>query len=404
MPHVAVVGAGPSGVFATAELLRRPDVRVDVFDRGPTPYGLVRYGVAPDHLKIKSVTRALARTLTDPRVTFRGNVELGRDVRLPELRREYQAVVLATGAPHARRLGIPGEDLPSHVPAAEVVRWYNGFPGARDLSGLLRGPVVVIGAGNVALDVARVLVKGHKGLSHTDVPPDVLAALTPRDVRVMVRRGVADAKFSPVELLEVGKLPGVDLVVEGLDPEADGEARSAGIFREWAERPRSGGGVTLTFGFHQAPIAVRDNGVALPDRTIPAGLVVSAIGYTGERLDGVPFDDSRGLIPNTRGRVAPGLFVTGWAKRGPSGVIGTNKACAAETVAEVLGDLTDGPVFDIEPLLAARGCRWVPWPGWTRIDEAEVALGRANGRERTKITDLARLLDLGAPSENLEVA
>lgn len=404
MPHVAVVGAGPSGVFTTAELLRRQGVWVDVFDRGPTPYGLVRYGVAPDHLKIKTVARVLARTLGDPRVTFRGNAELGRDVHLAELKDRYQAVVLATGAPRARRLRVPGEQLPHHLSAADLVRWYNGQPDARDLSGVPDGPAVVIGAGNVALDVARVLVKGHRGLSHTDVPPAVLDALPPRDVRILIRRGAADAKFSTVELLEIGKLAGVRIRVEGLDPYQDGEGRTVAIFREWARRTVSHTGVQLTFSFRQAPVALHAAGVALRDRTIPASLVVSAVGYTGQRIDGVPFDDSLGLIPNKRGRVADGVYVTGWAKRGPTGVIGSNKSCAAETAAELLADLPDGPRPDIEPLLAARGCRWVTWTGWNHIDDAEMDLGRKHGRERAKITDMAQLLEIGAPENQPEVA
>ncbi|NKQ57916.1 FAD-dependent oxidoreductase [Amycolatopsis sp. K13G38] len=412
MTHVAVVGAGPSGIFATTALLKRDDVRVDVFDRTPTPFGLVRYGVAPDHLKIKSVVRTLHKTMSDPRVTFRGNVTLGRDLTLDDLDREYAAVVLATGAPRPRRLGIPGEDLPGHVSAGTLVDWYNGRPAAGQAAQARR--VVVIGAGNVALDIARVLLRGG-GLAHTDVTDAVLHVLNRnpvREVRVLVRGGVADTKFTPAELLELDKLADLDIVVDPgeLTLTEDDRARCetdrtvaarVEAFRRWSTRPRTGAPRSLTFRFRQAAEELTGTGRVEQVRLrggerVPADLVVSAIGYRGEPLAGVPFDPRLGRIPHVRGRVGPGLYVTGWAKRGPSGVIGTNKACAIETVEGLLADL---PVDDREPgidaTLAAHGTRVVTWRGWLAIDAAEIALGAQNDRTRTKIADLARLVEIG---------
>ncbi|WP_160148821.1 FAD-dependent oxidoreductase [Amycolatopsis alkalitolerans] len=414
MTHIAVAGAGPSGIFATAALLKRDDVRVDVFDRSPTPFGLVRYGVAPDHLKIKSVARTLHRTMSDPRVTFRGNVTLGRDLALDELQREYAAVVLATGAPRARRLDIPGEDLPGHISASTLVDWYNGRPAVRKGQNAER--VVVIGAGNVALDIARVLLRGRRGLAHTDVTDTVLQALDRnpvRDLRVLVRRGVAGTKFTPAELLELDKLPDLDIAVDPgeLTLTADDRRRyetdravaaRVEVFRRWSTRPRTGARRRLTFRFRQEPEALtgadRVEAVLLRGgECVPADLVVSAIGYRGAPLDGAPFDEALGRIPHVRGRVRPGLYTTGWAKRGPSGVIGTNKACAIETVKTLLADLgADGRTPDIDAVLAAKGVRVVTWPGWLAIDEAEIVLGARNDRTRTKIDDLARLVEIGA--------
>jgi ferredoxin--NADP+ reductase len=328
MTHVAVVGAGPSGIFAIAALLERDDVRVDAFDRSPTPFGLVRYGVAPDQLKIKSVVRTLHKTMSDPRVRFRGNVTLGRDLLLDDLHREYAAVLLATGAPRARRLGIPGEDLPGHVSASALVDWYNGRPAARQAAGAER--VVVIGAGNVALDIARVLLRGGQGLAHTDVTDAVLHALNRnpvRDVRVLVRRGVAGTKFTPAELLELDKLQDLDIVVDPgeLTLTADDRTRyetdrtvaaRVEVFRRWSTRPRAGARRSVTFRFRQAPEALTGAGrveavLLRGGECVPTDLVVSAIGYRGDPLDGVPFDDRLDRIPHVRGRVGPGLYTTG---------------------------------------------------------------------------------------------
>ncbi|WP_020660839.1 FAD-dependent oxidoreductase [Amycolatopsis benzoatilytica] len=414
MTHVAVVGAGPSGIFATAALTERADVRVDVFDRNPTPFGLVRYGVAPDHLKIKSVVRTLHKTMSHPAVTFRGNVALGQDLTLDDLQREYAAVLLATGAPCARRLGVPGEELPGHVSASMLVDWYNSRPAARKADCAER--VVVIGAGNVALDIARVLLRGGRGLAHTDVTDMVLQALNRnpvRDVRVLVRGGAADTKFTPAELTELDKLPDLDIVVDPGELMLTDDDRSrcetdrtvaarVETFRRWSTRSRTGARRSLAFRFRQAPEALtgasRVESVLLRGgERVPADLVVSAIGYRGDPLDGVPFDDRLGHIPHVRGRIGPGLYTTGWAKRGPSGVIGTNKACAIETVAGLLADLpVDSRTPDIDTVLAANAARVVTWPGWLAIDQAEISLGRQTGRTRTKIDDLDRLVEIGS--------
>lgn len=438
MPHVAVVGAGPSGVFATAAMLKNHDLNVDVFDRSPTPFGLVRYGVAPDHLKIKSVSRVLEKTLTNNRVTFRGNVHLGDDIRLDELRSRYDAVVLATGAPQPRRLGVPGENLTGHVNAADLVSWYNGHPRITEPLALTARAAAVIGAGNVSLDVARTLMGGAARLNHTDVTDTVLKALGDSaitELHIIARRGIAEARFTPTELLEMEKLPGVSIAVmpaeaalarqEKDDTSLDRDAaQRVEILRRWAQQPgHSDSARRVTFWFHQTPVelvgvdsveavTLREGAAAGgsegTDRvkttsTLPVELVISSIGYRGEPVAGVPFDHERGLIPNVGGRVEPGVYVTGWIKRGPTGIIGANKACAMETAAAVLEDLAaqnhtgkSGP--DMDRLLRERSCSYVSWNGWTQIDAAEIDLGRSKGRARTKIASTAGLVQIATSS------
>jgi ferredoxin--NADP+ reductase len=441
VPHVAIIGAGPSGIFAAAALLKRPELSVDVFDRLPTPFGLVRYGVAPDHVKIKSVTAALAKVFADPRARFLGNVTLGTDLTVENLRETYDSVLVATGAPHARRLGVPGEDLPGNYAAADLVSWYNGHPYTGTAYTTAADAVAVIGAGNVSIDIARVLLKAGAGLTDSDAPDSVLTALDRhpvREVHVVARRGAADVKFSPAELLELEKLADVDLVV---DPaELDLSAAATGrydtdrtvatrveIFRRWTARPRRTGAKELRFRFGRSPVAVlgesRVTGLRLqlnaigPDGSIagssgtedlPVQAVVRSIGYSGDPLSGLPFDHDRGLIPNTDGRIGPGFYATGWIKRGPSGLIGSNKACAIQTVSGLLADLDAADGLGTASALARAQLitrlgsrpephrRLVTWEGWTDIDAAEIALGVARGRARTKITDPRRLVDIGA--------
>ncbi|MFI5490497.1 FAD-dependent oxidoreductase [Micromonospora echinaurantiaca] len=428
MTRVAVIGAGPSGVFATAELLTRPDVEVDVVDRLPTPFGLVRYGVAPDHLKIKSMTTALTRILADPRVRFYGNVEYGTDLTLDDLKRTSDAVVLATGAPLARRLGIPGEDLPGNWTAADLVSWYNGHP----VDGVPwtgdATAVAVVGAGNVALDIARVLLKGGVGLGGTDIPEPVAAALDARpvtDVHLVIRRGVADVKFSPAELLELDKLD-LDILVDPTDVVLDDSDRARAsedrvigqrvdVFHRWSQRAATAAPRRLHVHFRRSPteilgegrvaaIRLRDNASEATE-DLPVSAVVAAVGYRTCSLPGVSADPA-GATVHTTGRVEPGLYVAGWLKRGPSGVIGTNKQCAIESVRSLWADLDAGLVPStthpgrLSALIAARRCDAVDWAGWKRIEAAEIALGASSGRARTKITDLASLVRIGAGVEH----
>lgn len=423
--HVAVVGAGPSGIFAAAELTKRPDVQVDVFDRLPTPFGLVRYGVAPDHLTIKRVTAALTKTLTHDQVRFVGNVTVGTDVDLDRLRGAYDRVLVATGAPHARELGIPGEDLPGVYSAADLVSWYNGHPlGGRAFT-TDTDSLAVVGAGNVSLDVARVLLKGGSGLGETDVPDPVLAALDRRpvrDVHIVVRRSVADVKFSPPELADFERIDDLDLVVDpaqlvlGASELARYEsdrtvAARVEVFRSWAARPRTGAGRRLHVHFLRSPVEVigsrsveglrlqvNETGLMASGRseTIPVGAVVRSVGYRAAPLPGLPFDATEGRVPHADGYVGDRTHVVGWIKRGPSGVIGTNKACAIDSVRVLLASLDVDPVH-VDPderaaLLADLADREVTWPGWVAIDHAERSLGEASGRSRTKITDAAEMV------------
>jgi ferredoxin--NADP+ reductase len=423
MRHVAVIGAGPSGLFAAAELLKRPDVAVDVYDRLPTPFGLVRYGVAPDHLKIKSVAAALSKVFADPRVRFFGNVAYGDQLSLPDLRSAYDAVLFATGAARSRCLGIPGEDLPGSYAAADLVSWYNALPSAGCGFGAPAAAIAVIGAGNVSLDIARVLLKSGRGLASTDVPDPVLGTLEDNavtDVHVVVRRGVADVKFSPAELLELGKLDHIEIVVDATELVLDAEASRryaedrlvaarVDVFRDWAGRPHGRAAKRLHFLFGWSPVEItgtervvsvrllRRDGVA---EDLEVDAVVRAIGYLGEAVEGIPFDDDNGVVPHLGGRVAPGVYVAGWIKRGPSGVIGSNKACAIETVTRLLADLDESPHAGaspetVEAVLRRAACQVVDWAGWTKIDTAEISLGRERGRARTKIADLSQLVDLG---------
>ncbi|MFR9804440.1 FAD-dependent oxidoreductase [Pseudonocardia sp. RS010] len=432
--HVAVVGAGPSGIFAAAELVKRPDLHVDVFDRLPTPFGLVRYGVAPDHITIKRVAAALTRTLTHPRVRFVGNVTVGTDVTLDRLRGAYDRVLVATGAPHARELGIPGEDLPGVYSAADLVSWYNGHP----LGGIGfttdTDSVAVVGAGNVSLDVARVLLKGGAGLAETDVPDPVLAALDRRpvrDVHIIVRRSVADVKFSPPELAEFERIDDLDLVVDpeqlSLGPDALARygsdrtvAARVDTFRSWAARPHTGAGRRLHVHFLRSPVEVLGTGsvealllqvtavgpagrvATSRSETLPVGAVVRSVGYRAAPLPGLPFDADQGLVPHAEGYVGDRTHVVGWVKRGPSGVIGTNKACAIDSVRVLLAALDADPAridgAERTALLAELAEVEVTWPGWIAIDDAEQARGAASGRVRTKITDVAEMVAIARSS------
>ncbi|MGW4772586.1 FAD-dependent oxidoreductase [Nocardia sp. NPDC004278] len=419
--HVAVIGAGPSGVYAAEDMATRLGWSVDVIDRLPTPYGLLRYGVAPDHMKMKSLARALERVFAHSNVRFFGNVEVGRDIRVEELRARYDAVIYAVGAPGHRRLGVPGEDLIGVQPATDLVAWYSGHPDAAappDLSAARSA--VVIGAGNVALDVARLLAKSAHELLPTDVPGDVIEALERSaltDIHIVCRRGPADVKFTYKELAEMGELENADVVVHAGEYSLDSEgvmgaqATIIDLFRQWAER-ESGRRKSRTVHFHFGLRPERVNGTrgveaitfgsAGGDQVIPVDLVVTAIGSFGRAMVDVDFDAGRGVIPHLDGRVQPpspglsGEYVVGWIKRGPSGVIGTNKADAINTVATVVADLE--AAVDTVPHAVTRPFgedefgSAVLWDGWLGIDRAEIAGGAARGAARVKMATWDQLL------------
>lgn len=435
--RVAVIGSGPAGVYAAAALTRAGDVAVDVLDRLPAPYGLVRYGVAPDHVKMKSVDAALRRILEDPAVRFLGNVEVGSDITRDELMTYYDAVVFATGAAVDRRLGVPGEDLPGSFSATEFVAWYSGHPDAElDLFTLQATHAVVIGVGNVAVDVARVLTKKADVMAGTDVPGhvlDVLAASAVTEVTMLGRRGPAHARFTTKELRELGEISGSDIIVDPADLElseqeeadvaADRTLRAnLEVLREWSTRTPEGQPRRLRIKFWLRPAAVLgaaavtgfrtertrlENGKLVGTGSIvdfPAQLVLRSVGYRVVPPAGLPLDQDTGTVPHDGGRVLldgtpiPGVYVAGWLKRGPTGIIGTNKPDATETVSSLLADadrLPRAPERDpdaIVELLLERKVRAVDWSGWEAIDAAEKALGLARDCARVKIADRQTLL------------
>lgn len=456
---VAVVGAGPSGIYAAEALIAQTDIPVEVavLDRLPVPFGLVRYGVAPDHPSIRSIRNTLERTLEKSGVRFYGDVSVGTDLTLDELRGCTDAVIYAYGAGADRRLGIPGEDLPGSIAAPELVAWYCGHPDvhpdvegtrvrelppaelserAAALIAVVRSAVVV-GVGNVALDVARVLIKTADELADTDMADDVLAALGRKrvtDVHLLGRRGPAYTSFTTKELRELGNLPEVDLLVDPADLELDASsqavvgrdrvaARNVAVFAEWAARPVTGADRRIHLHFWTRPVGLRGSGhVAAVEvertginaagavegrgghRTLPAELVVRSVGYRGLPLPGVPYDEGTGRVPHAEGRVirdgsfSANEYVTGWIKRGPTGVIGTNKSDAVETVTALLADVRDGAVVaqhslaELDALLAERGVSPLGMPAWHRIDAAETRLGQRHGRPRTTLAHRSELL------------
>lgn len=448
--RVAIVGAGPSGFYA-AEALQKavPEVRIDVYDRLPTPHGLVRGGVAPDHPRIKSVTRVFERIASHPGFRFVGNVRVGSDVAPDELRRHYDAVIYAVGAETDRRLGIPGEDLPGSHAATALVGWYNGHPDYCDARfDFSAESVGVVGLGNVAMDVTRILARPVRDLAATDIADHAVQQLSAsriRTVHVLGRRGPVQSSFTTPELRELGDLDDVDVVVDPRDLELDETSaahlanagdrnaeKNVEVLREWAGREGTGAARRIVFHFGVSPVALlgteRVEGVRIvhnalePDgkggvRAVPSGrteeipvqLVFRSVGYRGVEIPGLPFDDAQGLLPNAEGRVVEhvgshtpldGVYVCGWIKRGPSGVIGTNKVCATQTVDHLLADVVAGRVRpaegepdDLLATLGARGARVITWPGWQRIDAAEVARGQGAGKPREKLTRIPDLLD-----------
>ena len=443
--RVAVIGSGPAGSYAAGHLLRHSatELHVDLFERLPTPWGLVRAGVAPDHPKIKSVTRVYEKTAEHARLRYFGNVEFGRDLTVEDLRAHYNAIIYAVGTPIDRELGIPGETLERSYAATDFVGWYNAHPDFAEHEFDLRGErAVVIGAGNVALDVARMLMLSERELACTDVADHALAVLARsniREVLVVGRRGPQQAAFTNPELLELAELSEAEVAVsredialcDGLeDPGIDAIARrNDKIVRGYAalaggEKARRielrfllspieihGANAVEAVTFARNELVASDDGSlrarATAERlTIPAHTVFRAIGYRGTPLPGVPFDEARGVVANAGGRVTDdqgvrhGEYVVGWAKREPSGVIGTNKKDAADTVERLLEDLGGGRLLSPAPVsdaaLAAyihdRAPRAVDYAGWVRIDRHELALGAASGRPRVKLTTIAELL------------
>ncbi|HEX5144083.1 MAG TPA: FAD-dependent oxidoreductase [Mycobacterium sp.] len=422
--RVAIVGAGPAACYAALELLAVDGVEVDLFERLPTPFGLIRAGVAPDHQNTKSVTKTFERAFTNTRFGCHLNVEVGTTLTHEDLLAHHHAVIYAVGASDSRPLGIPGQDLPGSHAAADFVGWYNGHPDHAghefDLSGQ---QAVIVGNGNVALDVARVLLMPDHDLRQTDIAEHALEALSHSNIRevvILARRGPRAAAFSAGEFLALGHLDGVDVVIEGADlsaqPDDDVETEiKLDIARAYAHRTQTPGNKRIVFRFWSTPDEVLgdDTVTALRVRNgdgqtedIAASLLLRSIGYRGTPMAGVQFDDAAGRIPNDRGRVlaadgqpAAGVYVTGWIKRGPRGVIGTNRTCAEETVGHLLDDFDAGlltrNVEDrtaLRGLLADRGLAPVDWSGWRGIDSAERDRGREASRPRVKFVRIDDML------------
>jgi ferredoxin--NADP+ reductase len=457
--RIVVIGSGPAGFYAAGHLLKdaAANIEVDMIERLPTPWGLVRSGVAPDHPKIKSVTRVYEKTAAHQRFRYYGNVNFGEHVSREELLEHYHAIIYATGSPADRSLGIPGEDLAGSHAATEFVGWYNGHPDHTELEVDLLSATraVVVGNGNVALDVARMLVLAPSELSVTDTADhalEVLAASNVDEVVVLGRRGPAQAAFTNPELLELGELADADVIVDGeeleralaIHDEAAEEGmtsrRNVEILRSYAEREPAGHSKRIVLRFLLSPSAfeadrdgrlgsvqlavnelVKDEDGSLRARatgeteTIEAGLAFRAVGYRGIPLPSVPFDERAGVIPNDGGRVTDaqsgdrlaGEYVVGWIKRGPSGVIGTNKKDAQETVDAILVDLRDEAAHapdnpdaeSIERLLREREPGLVTYAGWEAIDRHEQALGAPQRRPRVKLTRIEEMLRVAADAK-----
>ena len=446
--RVAVIGSGPAGFYAAAALLasKDPAVEVDMIERLPTPWGLVRLGVAPDHPELKAASRAFEKTAASPGFRFLGNVEAGRDITHDELAQLYDAVIYTVGAQTDKRLGIPGEDLPGSWAATEFVAWYNGHPDYQHLRFDLQVErAVVIGNGNVAIDVARMLARTREELAPTDATDQAIETIATSGLREIVmlgRRGPVQAAFTPPELKELGELGGADVVVDPADLELDAASeaaleadrararRNVDILREFAASRPVGKPKRLVLRFCVAPVRILgeqaveaievvhntlvagDGGQirAVPTgevEVIPCGIVFRSVGYKGVELPGVPFDSERATIRNAGGRVldeqgtqVPGAYCAGWIKRGPTGVIGTNKKDATETVELLLEDARSGALprapeasaEAVDALLAERGTEVVMYSGWELIDKLECERGTPHGKPRIKLASWEDLL------------
>jgi len=433
--RLAIVGAGPAGIYAADIILKAEkhfDVSIDLFEQLPAPYGLVRYGVAPDHPRIKGIITALREVLDTGRIRLFGNVLYGRDITLDDLKQHYNAVIFSTGAVRDADLNIPGIDLDGSYGAADFVSWFDGHPDVPREWPLLAQEVAVIGNGNVALDVARMLAKHAEDLLPTEIPDNVhagLAASPVTDVHVFGRRGPAQVKFTPLELRELGELNDVDMILHEEDFDYDEASKAAiatnkqvlvidRVLTKWRERETGTASRRLHLHFYAKPLEVlgEDGKVTgfrwertTPDgaggvvgtgeiREIPIQALYRAVGYFGSPLDGIPFDEKRGVIPNREGQVLDdndelvhGVYATGWIKRGPVGLIGHTKSDAMETVRHVINDQANwwAPAKPEEEaivdLLASRGVEFTNLDGWHNLDQHELALGEAAGRTRIKV-------------------
>ncbi|GAB3141603.1 FAD-dependent oxidoreductase [Microbispora hainanensis] len=424
--RVAIVGSGPAGIYTAEALVKQSHdpVEVDVLERLPTPYGLVRYGVAPDHTSIKSIAGYLRRVLETPGVRFLGGVELGADLSADDLLSCYDAVVYCTGAMVDRHLGVPGEDLPGSVAATDFVNWYCGHPDVPpDTFSLDAEEVVVIGVGNVAVDVVRIMAKTADELRGTDVPEEVLdrlAASKVKRIHMVGRRGPEHAKFTLKELRELGELLNADVLtypdevaVADLTPLSRQVRGNVDVLRSWSERKPADRPRRLEVRFWLRPVEIlgvsRVEGVRLERtrlengrvvgtgdfETIPADMVMRSVGYQSVALPGVPFDPATMTVPNVAGKVTDRQYVAGWLKRGPTGVIGTNKSDAAETVRTLLAEVVPGTATArLDDLLAARGLSPVTYEDWLAIEAAEAALAGSLGRgERVKLVGRDAMLN-----------
>ena len=431
MRHIAIIGSGPAGYY-TAEACQKTfgaDVRVDIIDRLPVPYGLIRTGVAPDHQSIKGVSRRYEAVALTDNVRFVGNVTVGRDIAIAELGALYDAVVLATGAPDDKPLGVPGDDLPGVIGSAAFVGWYNGHPDFAGLNPPLNGPgAVVVGAGNVALDVARILAKAEGEFAGSDIVSPALAHLrtaTHDRITILARRGPHQIAMTPKELGELGHLARATPVVDPADlpPLAEDAALDPGLrksvshLRDFAARHEDRQ-ISIVFDFYAMPVRVEGDGRAervIVERTavdaagravgtgeqyaVPASLVISCIGYRTPTIEGVPYDEKLGRFANVEGRISPGLYAVGWARRGPTGTIGTNRPdgfLIAESIAADLagggGEASGKPGrAGLDSLLAARGVEVVTFRDWQKIEAAEIARAR-DGAPREKFTSIEEML------------
>ncbi|WP_255795002.1 FAD-dependent oxidoreductase [Mycobacteroides abscessus] len=425
--RIAIVGAGPAGFYAAKRLLMEPNVELDLFDRLPTPYGLVRGGVAPDHTSTKKVERIFESVSASARLRYMLGVDVGRHIRVRELASAYHAVLYAHGASDAKSLGIPGEGLGGSIAATEFVGWYNGQPGHAQYEYDLSGErAVVIGNGNVALDVARILLSDPEHLAATDMAEHALNALLHSNIRevvVVARRGPADAAYTIGEFAEIAELPGVDVTFDYEGAASGGPvmdsttAAKINLIHEIASRQRTRANRHLVFRYQTTPMEILGDDVSgvtgltvmrsHSSEIIKTGLVIRAVGYVGRPLDSLPFDVERGTVPNDAGRVIDpetgehlaGQYVAGWIKRGPRGGIGANRFCGEETAVSIIEDMRDGLLptgtiadIDVCGLLRSRGVSIVDQGAWNRIDDTERSAGERLGRERVKLVTVDALM------------